>query len=116
MTLDELSIDELRKYSSKDGPMSVEDATSLFDLIHQGDRIRKAFEMNDVECEAANAFAEKHGVCKAHPIGGSKFSYIFTPTIGMNVHIKCLICGEEKDISDFQQLPPKDRRLQLRIT
>lgn len=101
MTLDELSVDELRQFSISGDLLSVEDATSLFNLIHQGDRIRKSFEMNDVECKAANAFAEKHSACKAHPIGGSKFSYIFTPTIGMNVHIKCLICGEEKDISDY---------------
>jgi len=101
MSLDDLSVDDLRQFSLSGDPISIEDATRLFDLIHQGDRIRRSFEMNDVECKAANAFAEKHGACKAHPIGGSKFSYIFTPTIGMNVHIKCLICGEEKDISDY---------------
>jgi len=101
MSLDDLSVDDLRQFSLSGDPISIEDATRLFDLIHQGDRIRKAFEMNDVECKSANAFAEKHSTCKAHPIGGSKFSYIFTPTIGMNVHIKCLICGEEKDISDY---------------
>jgi len=101
MSLDDLSVDDLRQFSLSGDPISIEDATRLFDLIHQGDRIRRSFEMNDVECKAANAFAEKHSTCKAHPIGGSKFSYIFTPTIGMNVHIKCLICGEEKDISDY---------------
>jgi len=101
MSLDDLSVDDLRQFSLSGDPISIEDATRLFDLIHQGDRIRKAFEMNDVECKSANVFAEKHSTCKAHPIGGSKFSYIFTPTIGMNVHIKCLICGEEKDISDY---------------
>ena len=101
MTLDELSIDELRKLSVNGVSMSVEMATSLFDLIHQGDKIRRSFEMSDVECKSANAFAEKHSICKAHPIGGSKFSYIFTPTIGMNVHIKCLICGKKKDITDY---------------
>jgi len=101
MSLDDLSVDDLRQFSLSGVPISVETATSLFNLIHQGDRIRRSFEMNDVECKAANAFAEKHSTCKAHPIGGSKFSYIFTPTIGMNVHIKCLICGEEKDISDY---------------
>jgi hypothetical protein len=101
MSLDDLSVDDLRQFSLSGDPISIEDATRLFDLIHQGDRIRKAFEMNDVECKSANAFAEKHITCKAHPIGGSKFSYIFTPTIGMNVHIKCLICGEEEDISDY---------------
>jgi len=81
--LEELSVDELKqKYCISD-------------------KIRKVFKINDVECKAANAFAEKHSICKAHPIGGSKFSYIFTPTIGMNVHIKCLICGKKKDITDY---------------
>jgi hypothetical protein len=95
--LEELSVDELKqKYC-----ISGKKATSLFDLIHRGDKIRKVFKINDVECKAANAFAEKHSICKAHPIGGSKFSYIFTPTIGMNVHIKCLICGKKKDITDY---------------
>jgi hypothetical protein len=101
MALDDLSIDELRKFSSNGVPMSVEMATSLFDLIHQGDRIMKVFEMSDVVCKSADAFAEKHITCKAHPIGGTKFSYTFTPTLGMGIHIKCLICGKEKDISDY---------------
>lgn len=101
MTLDELSIDELIKFSSKNGPMSIEMATSLFNLIHQGDKIRRVFEMSDVVCESANVFAEKHNACKADPIGGMKFSYIFTPTLGMGINIKCLICGEEEDISDY---------------
>ena len=100
-TLDELSIDELRQLSVDGDPLSVEKATSLFDLIHQGDKARKVFEINEAECKRADVFAEKHSICKAHPIGGSKFSYIFTPTIGMNVHIKCLICGEEEDVSDY---------------
>lgn len=62
------------------------------------------FSLNDVEEAAANEFMEEHKSCEAvmSTIGTCQYSYIFTPHgLGYNVVIKCNVCGEAKDISDY---------------
>ena len=62
------------------------------------------FELHGKELERANAFEKKHLACaKKHPttIGGN-IEYRFTPTsIGNAVSIKCFLCGEEENITDY---------------
>lgn len=62
------------------------------------------FELHGKEIERAKAFEKKHIKCaKEHPttIGGH-ISYIFTPTsIGTAVSVKCFLCGEEKNITEY---------------
>lgn len=60
------------------------------------------FELNDLEEEKAQEFKEKHKDCFVQSTIGGQFSYIFTPTgIGYGVSIKCGICGESEDITDY---------------
>lgn len=62
------------------------------------------FKLNSKEAEKAKVFEEKHIECaRKHPttIGGH-ISYTFTPTsIGNAVSIKCFLCGEEENITDY---------------
>lgn len=58
------------------------------------------------ETDAANAFVSYHKECtkKQNKDGNSLFSFIVTPTsIGNTIHIKCSVCGEEKDITDYDK-------------
>ena len=60
------------------------------------------FELNDLEEEKAKEFKEKHKDCFVQSTIGGQFSYIFTPTgIGYGISIKCEICGEFEDITDY---------------
>jgi hypothetical protein len=61
------------------------------------------FKLNEKEEAAANEFMKKH----RHPevnkgaIGGH-INYIFTPTsIGDACTIRCCICGEKENITDY---------------
>ena len=61
------------------------------------------FELNETEIENINKFFEKH----RHPdvykgaIGGH-IDIIFTPTsIGDACNVRCKICGEEEDVTDY---------------
>lgn len=65
-----------------------------------------SFVLTEKETEAAKAFMEQHyehskqlnaTVC-------ASFSFIITPTsIGDTVHIRCIKCGEEKDITEYDK-------------
>lgn len=62
------------------------------------------FKLNENEIKAAEAFEERHLECaKKHPTAiGGHISYRFTPTsIGTAVVIKCNLCGEEENITDY---------------
>ena len=61
------------------------------------------FKLSEKEAKAADEFENKH----RHPdvykgaIGGH-MEYIFTPTsIGSACTVKCSICGESKNITDY---------------
>ena len=61
------------------------------------------FELDDLEEERAKEFREKHKDCYVpHTTISGQFSYIFTPTgIGYGVSIRCEICGESEDITNY---------------
>ena len=62
------------------------------------------FKLSPKEIEKAEAFEKEHLECaKKHPttIGGS-ISYEFTPTsVGTAVIIKCNLCDEQENITDY---------------
>ena len=61
------------------------------------------FKLNKVEEERADKFMEKHRHKDVYKgaIGGH-ISYRFTPTsVGDAVSIKCSICDEEENITDY---------------
>ena len=65
--------------------------------------VRK-FELSKEESERADAFEKKHVECaRKHPTAiGGNIEYRFTPTsIGTAVSIKCFLCGEEENITDY---------------
>lgn len=65
----------------------------------------KKFKLTRKEEELAKGFSNKHLECaKTYPttIGGY-LTYLITPTgIAPIVSIKCNICGEENDITDYE--------------
>jgi hypothetical protein len=61
------------------------------------------FKLNDKEEAAAREFEQQHRHPKVNKgaIGGH-IDYIFTPTAIANAcSIRCTICGEEKNITDY---------------
>lgn len=60
------------------------------------------FKLNDNEIKKALEFEEKHKDChKTTTIGGG-FEYRFLPNaIGTAIFVKCLFCGEEENITDY---------------
>ena len=61
------------------------------------------FKLNEKEEVAANEFMKKHRHPKVNKgaIGGH-LNYIFTPTsIGNACTIRCSICGEKENITDY---------------
>ncbi len=62
------------------------------------------FKLHGKEIERAKAFEEKHLKCaRENPTAiGGHISYIFTPTsIGTAVSIKCFLCGEVENITEY---------------
>lgn len=63
------------------------------------------FKIQDKELETAEAFIKKHrSSCgsKHNLTLGEYFTYTFMPTgIGTAKTIKCNLCGEEKNITDY---------------
>ena len=64
----------------------------------------REFKLNENEIKAAEEFEQKHMKCaqkKPSTIGGH-ISYEFTPTaIGIGISVKWILCGEEKNITDY---------------
>lgn len=62
------------------------------------------FILSEEEEKNAREFMKKHKPCydtKKTVVGGM-YSYIFTPSgIGIASSIKCNVCGEIKDITDY---------------
>jgi hypothetical protein len=98
MTVDELSsmfVGINRQITSKE-------AQTLYDMIHKTERAHKKFELNDVELKRAEVFADTHKSCISRSTTSEKFQYTFIPGgIGITVCIKCLICGAEDNLTDF---------------
>ena len=62
------------------------------------------FELSPLEKERAKEFENKHMKCarKCPSTIGGHIDYIFTPTsIGTAVLIRCYLCGEEENITDY---------------
>lgn len=85
---------------SIDSELSDDDVPSDFDY----DKSVHNFSLTKKEAYLAHNFCKEHLSCaRKNPatIGGY-VNYSFTPTgIGDCVKIKCNICGEEKDITDY---------------
>lgn len=78
------------------------EAQNVYDMVHQTERAKKTFEMTDVEYARAQEFAKEHGGCRSGSATSEKFEYTFLPGgIGTCVTIKCVICGKEKNITDY---------------
>jgi len=66
--------------------------------------MKTEFRLNGSEIEKAEAFEQTHLKCaREHPTAiGGHISYEFTPTsIGTGVVIKCSLCGEQENITDY---------------
>lgn len=61
------------------------------------------FELSEIESEEAKNFMEKHySSCYVPTTIGGMFSYIITPTgVGYSIEIRCNICGEIIDVTDY---------------
>lgn len=62
------------------------------------------FKLSENEIKDSEAFEEKHLECaRKHPTTiGWHITYCFTPSsIGTVVMIRCNLCGEEKNITDY---------------
>jgi len=67
------------------------------------DTLGRSFTLDKVENEKANAFVEKHAGCRSHAAMGDKFSYSFYPGgVGTAIVIRCIICGKEENITNFE--------------
>lgn len=90
--------------TSKEGTRSFtpKEANDFYDILHQTEKAKRTFTLNDIEYANAVAFAEKHKGCLATTAMSEKFEYAFYPgSIGTAKVIKCLICKEEENITDF---------------
>ena len=62
------------------------------------------FKLNETERKLAEEFERKHLKCgKEHQTTlGGYIAYTFIPnSIGTGVTVKCLICGEEENVTDY---------------
>ena len=90
--------------SKKEGTrgFTLEEASQFYNMLHKTEKVKKSFTMNDVEFAKAGVFAEKHKTCESRSALSERFVYTFIPGgIGTVVTIKCLICREEENITDF---------------
>jgi hypothetical protein len=61
-----------------------------------------SFELNEKETNLAYKFISKHKQCKCTDALCQKYEYRFYPGgLGSCIVIKCLICGEEANITDI---------------
>jgi hypothetical protein len=105
--LDLMTVEEIGRHvvMGQDGSVreiTPKEAKTLHDMIHKTERAKRTFTMNDVEYAEAQKFAEKHKNCASISAMSEKFEYSFIPGgIGTCVSIRCLICKEEENITDF---------------
>ena len=100
MTVDELS----SMFVGIDRQITPKEAQTLYDMIHKTERAHKKFEMNDIELKRAEVFADTHKSCISRSATSEKFEYTFIPGgIGIYVSIKCLICGSENNLTDYDR-------------
>ena len=61
------------------------------------------FKLNEKEENAYKKFCEKHKTkCRDYSAEGGQFRISFEPCgLGDVILIKCLVCGKEKNITDF---------------
>lgn len=62
------------------------------------------FELSNLEEKRAERFKNRHLECarKCPSTIGGNIDYIFTPTsVGTAVLIRCYLCGEEENITDY---------------
>ncbi len=60
------------------------------------------FQLNEKEEKEAREFMNKHKPCLVPTTIGGGFSFIFSPTsVGYSVIIKCDICGETLNVTDY---------------
>lgn len=82
--------------------LTQEEAQIFFDMVHQTEKAKKTFTLNDVEYADAVKFATEHATCRGKSAMSEKFEYTFVPGgIGTTISIKCLICKEESNITDI---------------
>jgi hypothetical protein len=82
--------------------MTPEEAKILHNVIHKTERARYTFKMYGKESENADAFAKEHAGCVSRSAMSERFEYTFLPGgIGTCVTMKCIICGKEKNITDY---------------
>ena len=97
-----MTVEQLAELHAGDRKLTDVEAKTLYDMIHQTERAHKKFEMNDVELKRAEVFADQHRSCISRSATSEKFQYTFIPGgIGMCVSIKCLICGSENNLTDY---------------
>jgi len=97
-----MTIEQLAELHSGDRKLTEMEAISLYDMLHQTERAKYTFKMYGKEPENADAFAKEHAGCTSRSAMSEKFEYTFLPGgIGTCVTMKCLICGKEKNITDY---------------
>lgn len=62
----------------------------------------QTFSLDDVETSRENDFINEHKNCVSSSAMGEKIEYRFIPgSVGTVVILRCLICGKEKNITNF---------------
>ena len=81
--------------------LTSEGKKELDTLMHGTERAKRTFEMNEKEYEDAKLFVLEHQNCNTTSAMSERFSYTFIPGgVGTCVNVKCIICGNEKNITD----------------
>ena len=97
-----MTVDQLAELHSGDRKLTNDEAKTLYDMIHQTEHAAHTFKMYGKEPENADAFAKEHAGCSTRSAMSEKFQYTFLPGgIGTCVTMKCVICGKEKNITDY---------------
>ena len=62
-----------------------------------------SFETTEVETQRINEFINDHRPCKCRV--SEKFAVSFIPTMlgGPIVHVRCLVCGEMKEVTEIEK-------------
>ena len=97
-----MTVEQLSELNVGDRKITEDEAKKLYDMVHQTERAKYTFTMHEKEPENADAFAKEHAGCVSRSAMSERFEYTFLPGgIGTCVTIKCIICGKEKNITDY---------------